>query len=834
MAERRYPAYTPGGGAAGRSATFNPARASMPVMPSSLGYNPGYPGDIHSYPTAPSRYANGSPRYHYNPPPPHPRGHGGAFTLTDDAPPRSSRARDPVPSSTRTRRSSTVDSAHPRPIIITTNTPSSRTHGHNPPARDRSRSPPRDDYRPVDSSIRPPRASSRTRGTGQHGVPAPPYSPTFDVNDDEYVGRGRGPEITPASGRADAYRNSRPTVVYPSNPRHTTVDIGDQYGYTKPGELAQYDLDHPQQHSRHRRHESFDHYARPNIYYNPERRGFNIETHRTHDGSGPSAKSSDVRGGPPPTTWGLDKLNRSSTAYETAPPAAPVPPSPLRPEAIQINPRERRGSNRHVRPVSLYQEAPPRPARDDGFYRARDDERPLRRERDNDHGAFIDDYVTNRGFGIRTEPVPQTDDRREKRERVRKEYADSARRPDDDYDRDWERIERAEAHDLEDGRERRRRQPRATHDDERDGDAEVEGARRLKDNLKAGLGLAASAVGLGHKSGKPEHEDRETTTDRTDKQDKKDRERRRKDPEEESAAVFSSDDDDDDVEIISARASDRYRPRDKVYASKDRHGRDRDRRESTGASDVVASGSGGPREGDRDVEDADRDSDLVQPPRDGTPPNEESNKGRKKDRLSSFNPNDAEDLDDIKEKLANMKVYDQDNGGGERVVVVEPLSDPNLKEAARSERSVSSRRDPSSSGRRDVVLSPESKSVRVVSPPPWEREKPETKPIKGILKTPSSRFPEDPNPIREGVAPHKNDEKLKAVPPGARWTRISRKIVNPDALEKGQERYEVRDDFVIVLRVLSREEIEAYATLTAKLRGEILPLLLPLTRHAPP
>src|SRR5690606_39089038 len=83
-----------------------------------------------------------------------------------------------------------------------------------------------------------------------------------------------------------------------------------------------------------------------------------------------------------------------------------------------------------------------------------------------------------------------------------------------------------------------------------------------------------------------------------------------------------------------------------------------------------------------------------------------------------------------------------------------------------------------------------------------------------------SRFPEDPNPIREGVAPHKNDDKLKDVPPGARWTRISRKIVNPDALEAGKERYEVRDDFVIVLRVLSREEIEVYAKATAVLRGD--------------
>ncbi|MBE3042625.1 hypothetical protein IMZ48_08620 [Candidatus Bathyarchaeota archaeon] len=662
---------------------------------------------------------------------------------------------------------------------------------------------------------------------GQQG-PAPPYSPTFEVKDDDYAGRARGPEVIPASGRADAYRSSRPTVVYPSNPHHTAVDVGGQYGYTKPGELAQYDLDHPQ-HTRHRRHESFDHYARPNIYYNPEHRGFNIETNRTHDGNGPATKAADVRGGPPPTTRGLDKLNRTSTAYDpvSTPPTAPVPPSPL--DVIQSNPRERRGSNRHARPVSLYQEAPPRPVRDDGAYRPRDDERPSRKERDHDQGMFVDDRIRNRGFGIRTDPMPEADDRREKRERTRREHPDSARRVEDDYDREWERVERAEAHELDDGKERRRRKPRVTHDDEmsgaagREGDVEVEGGKRLKDNFKAGLGIAASAVGLGRvgsKNRKPEREDREATRERADKQDKKEKERRRREPEDEGAAVVSSDDD-DEVEIISARASDRYRPRDKVYVSRDRRGRERDRVESSERpSDVAASGSHDRRE--RAAEDADPDDGPTKPSRDAAQPEDgEIEKPRKKGRLPSFDPNDTEDLNDIKEQLANMKVYDREDNG-ERVMVVEPPSDPNLGETARPERSVSARRDQSTSGGREIVPSPEGgKSVRVVSPTPLDRERPDSRPpIRGILKAPRPRFPEDPNPIREGVAPHKDDEKIKAAPPGARWTRVSRKIVNPEALEKGQERYEVRDDFVIVLRVLSRDEIEDYAELTAKLRGE--------------
>jgi hypothetical protein len=44
-------------------------------------------------------------------------------------------------------------------------------------------------------------------------------------------------------------------------------------------------------------------------------------------------------------------------------------------------------------------------------------------------------------------------------------------------------------------------------------------------------------------------------------------------------------------------------------------------------------------------------------------------------------------------------------------------------------------------------------------------------------------------------------------------------MVNPEALKAGNERYEAREDFVIVLRVLTREEIQAYAIATQQIRG---------------
>ncbi|KFY16219.1 hypothetical protein V492_01493, partial [Pseudogymnoascus sp. VKM F-4246] len=107
---------------------------------------------------------------------------------------------------------------------------------------------------------------------------------------------------------------------------------------------------------------------------------------------------------------------------------------------------------------------------------------------------------------------------------------------------------------------------------------------------------------------------------------------------------------------------------------------------------------------------------------------------------------------------------------------------------------------------------------RLVSPPRSSSGKTEdARPVKGILK-PGKKWPEDPAPIREGVAPLK-DAKRDGVPADARWTKISRKLVNPEALERGRERYEAREEFVIVLRVLSKEEVQGYATETQNIRA---------------
>ena len=134
--------------------------------------------------------------------------------------------------------------------------------------------------------------------------------------------------------------------------------------------------------------------------------------------------------------------------------------------------------------------------------------------------------------------------------------------------------------------------------------------------------------------------------------------------------------------------------------------------------------------------------------------------------------------------------------------------------------------------RHDSHAAPEETSVRESPPAPVEEEyrpkkvtvvePPKEKELdikpKGILKQPKVSFPEDPNPTREGVAPLKDAGK-KGIPPGARWTKINRLLVNPAALEEAHERFEERDDYVIVLRVLSKEEIQMYADKTKEIRG---------------
>lgn len=62
------------------------------------------------------------------------------------------------------------------------------------------------------------------------------------------------------------------------------------------------------------------------------------------------------------------------------------------------------------------------------------------------------------------------------------------------------------------------------------------------------------------------------------------------------------------------------------------------------------------------------------------------------------------------------------------------------------------------------------------------------------------------------------DEQGKEIPPDAKWTKINRRLVSPEVLIQDGRRFEARPDFVAVLGVLSRAEIESLASRSYALR----------------
>ncbi|RGP61762.1 hypothetical protein FSPOR_9759 [Fusarium sporotrichioides] len=69
------------------------------------------------------------------------------------------------------------------------------------------------------------------------------------------------------------------------------------------------------------------------------------------------------------------------------------------------------------------------------------------------------------------------------------------------------------------------------------------------------------------------------------------------------------------------------------------------------------------------------------------------------------------------------------------------------------------------------------------------------------------------------------------IPPDAQWTRIRRERVSPEVLERAGVRYEARPDYVAVLGILTREQIEEYARQSAACRAARLARGPPARRH---
>ncbi|KAG8408843.1 hypothetical protein J3458_019857 [Metarhizium acridum] len=844
----RYMGYVPT--PSGRSPTFNPARASMPT---SVGYSSMYAGDMHVVPSASQR--------HYITP----RGYSTSTTASGvptttttyaitQGPRGNLRTRD----GSRTRRS-TLESTSRPPVIITT-TQLDRPHGSSSHSGNaRSGSPIRDEYRASDGQVySQPASSLRSRNTASRSYHA--SSPNEDF------GRYRDRADSHLSSRdLEAYRNSRPSVVYPSDPRHSTaaIDYGDDgYQYTNAGELVKYDLDQskPSRSRRHDRHDSFDTgYYRPNVNYDLDRRNLNINTsHDLNRGpNGPSSRQHDGRPGPPPSTRGFDKINRAYDSRDVLP-AAPVPPLPTSAASL-LEIQGSSGSGRRPRPLSLHQDAGLRSSHHDELYRSREDERVMRAMRDRDFDRrpepprFYDDSVASRGFGIRTEVLSPPEEIKERRRETRLD--DPRRRSDEevsygsDKDREGRRWSRQDP--MEERRDRRQTK--------RDEDNQDQEQSRTRETLVGGLGAAATAASLVASTKPGEKKDQGSPGAKRRRSPPEDREIHKE--------VIVEQDARQSFERVSKPMGGKEgtREREQLRGKEPLQERDPTReRPPASERDVFV-----PKESVREPEpireretvreslrDNLRDKESVrEEPRDGGSferrrPGADSRTIREPAKVSgsdsddtkrpprrgrvsqAFNPNDTSDLKQLKEQLASMEMSMSDKRQEKEVERPALAEKPRARSPSPSKEQVAagSPRESSqeksgeeSRGRELVVPAAEGKQVRLVSPP---KDKSEGKPLKGILKQPKASFPEEANPVREGVAPHKEDKKLKEAPPGARWTKINRKIVNPEALTIGKERFEVRDDFVIVLRVLSKEEIQAYAAATQVLRGKQQPLQL--------
>lgn len=845
-------------------------------MPVGVGYNPHYSGDVHAVQTA--RYDTAAPRRgtdHKTPA--NPTTTITTYNVTKDPAPRTS--------NTARRRSSTVDSSAVKPIIVTTNHASqphrsSTTHASTS-SSNRNVSPSRDPYRSSDETYyAQPASSLPSRGQNRHSHG---YSQSATLSNDEFyrlrerVGDDR--LRPPTHTTTDYYRYSLPHAGYAVPPHELSTAVIDYenegYEYTKPSDLARYDLDHDRQ-PRSRRRESIDQERDRNYYQRPT---VNVESNDPGRYDGRNRR-------PPPTSSALDRYNRTATggiydrptvtmpALPAVPPPPPIDPlrriegprdTPARDTSIRETPArdtsiERRSAR--PRPVSLYQETPARTTHHDDVYRSKDDERVhRRRDRDDD---YRDDDVASRGFGIRTNSlnVEQSDrparsvdrrdydDRRARREVTERE---PRRRSDESIDYTRAQESRKPADDTISRVDSSR--------DSKDGISRKNSlGGRARDKVAAGLGIAAAAMGLApavasketskddDRKGSPRRrdteEDREAGSSRppppADRYKPREKEyvserkpsvrdedvivEQRREPRRERAESSSATRDRElERERVRERAHERERERerDEREAEKAREQREREKereRERDRERDRERELELREREKERERERSRREPEpkvngsAVVDARDNSPNSDATAApSRRRPHLSSaFDPTDTKDLMSLKAELAAKGDQEKPRDKPSR----DHTPEKQTVASASPERQPAESRE-ESRGREIVPAQKEEKQVRVVSPP---RDKNDEKPIKGILKQPRVKFPEDENPIREGVAPHKDDKTKKGVPAGARWTKINRKLINPAALEIGKERFEVRDDFVIVLRVLSKEEIQAYATATAQIR----------------
>ncbi|ESZ96134.1 hypothetical protein SBOR_3485 [Sclerotinia borealis F-4128] len=131
--------------------------------------------------------------------------------------------------------------------------------------------------------------------------------------------------------------------------------------------------------------------------------------------------------------------------------------------------------------------------------------------------------------------------------------------------------------------------------------------------------------------------------------------------------------------------------------------------------------------------------------------------------------------------------------------------------------SPSSYHSPSDEATRSIALRPKRSSLKGSSPRtsgvrfdlPGHQSSPKvTTPVTGISPRPDSSMP------TTRLAP---DSYGNEIPPDAKWTKVKRSLISPEVLNQDGRR---RPDFVAILGILTREEIQDYVSRSHVLREE--------------
>ncbi|RKF71593.1 zinc finger protein DHHC domain containing protein [Golovinomyces cichoracearum] len=606
------------------------------------------------------------------------------------------------------------------------------------------------------NNVRRPESMNRAMDSDYTTIPKPIWSETQQQIRPQQSNWGH--DHVPNNHIAMRPRVQPQTTNFIRHPEGVGQEYGDEgFRYTNPQDLVQYDLEHS--------------YHGPRTYTD----GFRVEENiRPRSISAyeelVTAKTGHPRDhGPPPTSRGFDRIQVQ--AWDE--PLKRIPPLPQVPSAP--DPRlAREGKNRPLsvgpmdipdrpRRLSHHNREPQLEPRDDLH-----DTRVSRRRDQSIHGRY-DDTVEQRGFGIR----PKIYERHDKNDKN-----DPTDQPLSKLKRDY----------------------------------------RGRDVLAAGLSIASAALGITavRNASRDEYRLREEEENQRRKESQQEIRRQRDLIDVESTDSRSSRDSKSRSRVKSNRHTkensgkrDKNKNEPEICDSREQH--PSHRRSGRTSSDEEIHNRRGRSRKDHDPEIRDHEPHLKHSRSRRLSSDEEyihighghSRKDKEPATNPGFNPRDTTDLKALQKALQNS-------------------SAPETRNTRREDSSASSKKSTDKDtneiriivNERKPVKASDTQQPRVVSPP---REKTEEKPVKGILRQPREKFPEDPVPMREGVAPLK-DAKKNGIPPDARWTKISRRLVNPEALEIGKERYEARQDFVIVLRVLTREEVQRYADLTQKIR----------------